>query len=174
METKKVIRKEIFRRRKEADPIAVHKNSEQIWQKLFSLPAFQESDWIYLYIDCKNEVMTDGIIEEAFRLGKKVAAPKVVSQPEDLEPGYFGIREPKTDLPVADGEDGLMVMPGVAFDDRRHRVGYGGGFYDRYLSKHTRHFTAALAFEFQMMEEVPTEPTDLLPDVVITEKTIYR
>ena len=71
METKKVIRKEIFRRRKEADPIAVHKNSEQIWQKLFSLPAFQESDWIYLYIDCKNEVMTDGIIEEAFRLGKK-------------------------------------------------------------------------------------------------------
>ena len=48
METKKVIRKEIFRRRKEADPIAVHKNSEQIWQKLFSLPAFQESDWIYL------------------------------------------------------------------------------------------------------------------------------
>ena len=166
METKKVIRKEIFRRRKEADPIAVHKNSEQIWQKLFSLPAFQESDWIYLYID-----------------GKKVAAPKVVgedmifyqiSHPEDLEPGYYGIREPKTDLPVADGEDGLMVMPGVAFDDRRHRVGYGGGFYDRYLSKHTRHFTAALAFEFQMMEEVPTEPTDLLPDVVITEKTIYR
>ena len=114
---------------------------------------------------------------------KKVAAPKVVgedmifyqiSQPEDLEPGYFGIREPKTSLPVADGEDGLMIMPGVAFDNQRHRVGYGGGFYDRYLSKHTSHFTAALAFEFQMMEEVPTEPTDLLPDVVITEKTIYR
>lgn len=183
METKKAIRKEIFRRRKEASLTSVRENSEQIWQKLFSLPAFQESDWIYLYIDCKNEVMTDGIIEEAFRLGKKVAAPKVIgedmifyqiSQPEDLEPGYFGIREPKTDLPVADGEDGLMVMPGVAFDDQRHRVGYGGGFYDRYLSKHTRHFTAALAFEFQMMEEVPTEPTDLLPDVVITEKNIYR
>ena len=51
-----------------------------------------------------------------------------------------------------------MIMPGVAFDNQRHRVGYGGGFYDRYLSKHTSHFTAALAFEFQMMEEVPTEP----------------
>ena len=183
METKKVIRKEIFRRRKEADPIAVHKNSEQIWQKLFSLPAFQESDWIYLYIDCKNEVMTDGIIEEAFRLGKKVAAPKVVgedmifyqiSHPEDLEPGYFGIREPKTDLPVADGEDGLMIMPGVAFDNLRHRVGYGGGFYDRYLSKHTRHFTAALAFEFQMMSEVPVEPTDISPEIIVTEKEIYK
>ena len=156
MEAKKAIRKEIFRRRKETDPASICKNSAKIWQKLFSLPAFQESDWIYLYIDCKNEVMTDGIIKEAFRLGKK------------------GIRDPKTSHPVADGEDGLMIMPGVAFDNLRHRVGYGGGFYDRYLSKHTSHFTAALAFEFQMMEEVPTEPTDLLPDVVITEKTIYR
>ena len=108
MEAKKAIRKEIFRRRKETDPASICKNSAKIWQKLFSLPAFQESDWIYLYIDCKNEVMTDGIIKEAFRLGKKVAAPKVVgedmifyqiSQPEDLEPGYFGIREPKTSLP---------------------------------------------------------------------------
>ena len=80
METKKVIRKEIFRRRKEASLTSVRENSEQIWQKLFSLPAFQESDWIYLYIDCKNEVMTAGIIEEAFRLGKKVAAPKVVGE----------------------------------------------------------------------------------------------
>ena len=93
MEAKKAIRKEIFRRRKETDPASICKNSAKIWQKLFSLPAFQESDWIYLYIDCKNEVMTDGIIKEAFRLGKKVAAPKVVgedmifyqiSQPEDL------------------------------------------------------------------------------------------
>ena len=78
MEAKKAIRKEIFRRRKETDPASICKNSAKIWQKLFSLPAFQESDWIYLYIDCKNEVMTDGIIKEAFRLGKKVAAPKVV------------------------------------------------------------------------------------------------
>ena len=169
MEAKKAIRKEIFRRRKETDPASICKNSAKIWQKLFSLPAFQESDWIYLYIDCKNEVMTDGIIKEAFRLGKKVAAPKVVG--EDM---IFYQISPKTSLPVADGEDGLMIMPGVAFDNQRHRVGYGGGFYDRYLSKHTSHFTAALAFEFQMMEEVPTEPTDLLPDVVITEKTIYR
>ena len=82
MEAKKAIRKEIFRRRKETDPASICKNSAKIWQKLFSLPAFQESDWIYLYIDCKNEVMTDGIIKEAFRLGKKEAAPKVVG--EDL------------------------------------------------------------------------------------------
>ena len=80
MEAKKAIRKEIFRRRKETDPASICKNSAKIWQKLFSLPAFQESDWIYLYIDCKNEVMTDGIIKEAFRLGKKVAAPKVVGE----------------------------------------------------------------------------------------------
>ena len=72
METKKVIRKEIFRRRKEASLTSVRENSEQIWQKLFSLPAFQESDWIYLYIDCKNEVMTDGIIKKRSVSEKKL------------------------------------------------------------------------------------------------------
>lgn len=71
MEAKKAIRKEIFRRRKETDPASICKNSAKIWQKLFSLPAFQESDWIYLYIDCKNEVMTDGIIKEHSVSGKK-------------------------------------------------------------------------------------------------------
>lgn len=178
MEAKKVIRKEIFKRRKEADPAVIQKNSELIWQKLFSMKEFQESTWVYLYIDCKNEVKTDGIFREALRLGKRVAAPKVIGETmifyeitsmDDLEPGYFGILEPKEGLAKATGEDGLMIMPGVAFDPFRHRVGYGGGFYDRYLSVHTKHSTAALAFEFQMMEEVPVEPTDLLPDVVITE-----
>lgn len=183
METKKVIRKEIFKRRKEADPTMIQKNSELIWQKLFSMKEFQESTWVYLYIDCKNEVKTDGIFKESLRLGKRVAAPKVIGETmifyeitsmEDLEPGYFGILEPKEGLAEATGEDGLMIMPGVAFDSFRHRVGYGGGFYDRYLSVHTKHYTAALAFEFQMMEEVPVEPTDLLPDVVITEYQMIK
>lgn len=97
-----------------------------------------------------------------------------ITSMDDLEPGYFGILEPKEGLAKATGEDGLMIMPGVAFDPFRHRVGYGGGFYDRYLSVHTKHSTAALAFEFQMLEEVPVEPTDLLPDVVITEGQLIK
>ena len=93
---------------------------------------------------------------------------------EDLEPGYFGIREPKQGLSAADGSNGLMIMPGVAFDRSRGRVGYGGGFYDRYLAAHPDLFTAAVAFEFQLFDQVPREETDILPRCLITEKQIYR
>ena len=74
---------------------------------------------------------------------------------------------------IVDWENPLMIMPGVAFTAQRHRVGYGGGFYDRFLEVH-KIPKVALAFEFQMMEEVPVEPTDILPDAVVTEKKIYE
>ena len=72
----------------------------------------------------------------------------------------------------ANPEDAFLVVPGVAFDENRHRAGYGQGFYDRYLAAHRKHATAAVAFEFQIVEEVPAEPTDIFPDLVITEKRI--
>ena len=119
---------------------------------------------------------------EALRCKKRIAAPKVIgsdmifyeiTSEQDLEPGYFGIREPREGLDVAGTDSVFLVMPGVAFDRNRHRAGYGGGFYDRYLSTHPDLYKAAVAFEFQMVEEVPTEPTDMRPDSVMTENTIY-
>ncbi|MBS6195774.1 MAG: 5-formyltetrahydrofolate cyclo-ligase [Clostridiales bacterium] len=183
METKQLIRKEIYKRRKAASAETVAADSHEICKALTGLEEFSGAEWIYLYIDCKNEVMTGEIMERALQMGKRVAAPKVIGKDmvfyeifsrEDLEPGYFGIPEPREGLKEAVGEEGLLLMPGVAFDREKHRVGYGGGFYDRYLEKHTGHFKAAVAFEFQMMDQVPTEPTDILPDLVITEKQIYR
>lgn len=182
METKQAIRKTVFQRRKEADPARIKTDSAAICQKLCSLPAFREASWIYLYIDYKNEVMTEGIMKEALKQGKRVAAPKVtgkdmifyeITSAGDLEPGYFGILEPKEGLLPTDQADAFLVMPGVAFDKNRNRTGYGGGFYDRYLEKHPHLYKAAIAFEFQMMEQVPTEPTDIVPDILITESEIY-
>ena len=66
----------------------------------------------------------------------------------------------------------LMIMPGVAFDRANHRVGYGGGFYDRYLEKHPQLERVAIAFSFQMLPEVPTEPTDICPQIIVTEEEI--
>lgn len=182
METKQDIRKEIFKRRKEATSSQILTNSTAICERLCSLSEFSEAEWIYLYIDCKNEVMTEGIMKEALRLGKHVAAPRVegkdmvfyeIHSYDELEPGYFGIMEPKDGLSRVECEDAFLVMPGVAFDSKKHRAGYGGGFYDRYLSVHTGLYKAAVAFDFQIVQQVPTEPTDILPDVVITETTIY-
>ena len=68
----------------------------------------------------------------------------------------------------------MMVMPGVAFDKENHRVGYGGGFYDRFLEKHPQVRRVAVAFEFQMLPAVPTEPTDISPEIIVTEKSAYH
>lgn len=181
METKKNIRKLVFQRRREAEPETIRTNSQKICETLCALPVYENAQWVYLYIDCKMEVMTGGIMERALKDHKRIAAPKVVGQDmifyeihsmDDLEPGYFDILEPKEGLAFADGEDGLLIMPGVAFDPMRHRIGYGGGFYDRYLSKHTEMKKVAVAFEFQILEQVPFEATDILPDRIITENRI--
>ncbi len=183
METKTDIRKKVFRLRKEAPKEQILRNSHEICRRVISLAEFDRARWIYLYIDCRNEVMTGEILREALARGKQVAAPRVegkemiffrIDGEEDLEPGYFGIREPKQGLSAADGSNGLMIMPGVAFDRSRGRVGYGGGFYDRYLAAHPDLFTAAVAFEFQLFDQVPREETDILPRCLITEKQIYR
>ena len=182
MEEKKEIRKKIFKARKEHTDAWIRENSLRITEALTQLPEYRNAERIMAYADYNHEVMTGFIIEAAWRDGKEVAVPKVVGQDmifykltdfAQLEKGYFGIPEPARGE-IVQWEEALMIMPGVAFDRQNHRVGYGGGFYDRFLEKHPYITRVAVAFEFQMMEEVPTEPTDLLPDVVITEKTIYR
>ena len=148
--------------------------------RLTGLPAFLEAERLLVYADYNHEVMTGFLIEEAWKQGKEVAVPKVVGKDmvfykltdwKQLEPGYFGIPEPAYGE-IVEWEDAVMIMPGVAFDNNCHRVGYGGGFYDRYLEKHPKVKRIAAAFEFQILPEVPTEPTDIAPEMIVTEKQI--
>jgi len=159
----------------------IHQMSLKICERLFSLEEYRKASVIYAYMDCKNEVETGDIIRHALKTGKKVAMPKVLGEriqffyirslEEDLEDGYFGIREPKEEHPACT-EDALLVMPGVAFDEGCHRVGYGGGFYDRFLQENPKLTTVALAFEFQVQKEVPFENFDIRPGKIITEKRV--
>lgn len=182
METKQNIRKQVFQLREAADPSEVALASKVICQKVTELPSFKTAEWIYTYIDFNNEVMTREIVEKAWQNGKRVAAPKVegrelvfyeITSYQQLMPGYFGVPEPE-DCSAANREDALIIVPGVAFDPDRHRIGYGQGFYDRYLSRHTLHPTVAVAFDFQVMKEVPSDPQDVLPDMLITQSHIYK
>ena len=122
-------------------------------------------------------------MEEAWKVGKRVAAPKVhgedmdyfyIRSMEDLEPGYFQIPEPKEGLAKAEEEDALVIVPGVAFDSHLHRCGYGKGFYDRYLKAHPHHTAIAIALEFQVVEEVPSEQFDVCPDMLVTPLRTIR
>ncbi len=184
METrsKKEIRAEVKKCRKEATAEKIRENSNEICRKFLALPEYKDAKAVFAYMDCKNEVETKQVIEAAWKDGKIVAVPKVfgeimnyymIHSYEDLEDGYFGIQEPKHEqLQEIVCEDGLMILPGVAFDVSRHRVGYGGGFYDRYLEAHPDMKKIAFAFEFQIYDAVPFEVFDRQPEKIITEKRI--
>ena len=89
--------------------------------------------------------------------------------------GTYGIEEPilESETRILK-EKAVILMPGLVFDRKKHRIGYGGGYYDRYLAGHTEHITAALCYAFQIIEEnLPWEEHDILPDYIITEKEIF-
>lgn len=180
--SKKDIRAEVKKHRREAVAEEIHRNSEIICDTFLKLSEYETAKVVFAYMDCKNEVGTKKVIEQCWKDGKVIAVPKVfgeimkyyaITSYNDLEDGYFGIREPKHEaLQEIVCEDGLMILPGVAFDEARHRVGYGGGFYDRYLEAHPDMKKVAFAFEFQVFDKVPFEVFDRQPEKIITEKRI--
>lgn len=178
------IRTEVKRRRADASLEYLHEASLQIKERFINLEAYRNSDLLLAYVDAKREVETRLLMQQAWADGKKVAAPRVdgdgimhyyyLQDFEELESGSFGIMEPRKDCPLCETEEGLLLMPGVAFDESCHRVGYGGGYYDRYLEKHPGLVHIALAFEFQIFENVPFEDHDILPEMIITEKRLLQ
>ena len=123
-----------------------------------------------------QEVRTAAILRRCLADGKRLAVPKVYEEEmkflwlEDLEavaPGAYGIPEPIADGPVADDPAALVLMPGLAFDRQGGRMGYGGGFYDKYLSQHPGHPTIALCYGFQLLDHVEMEPHDIPVDAVL-------
>lgn len=150
--------------------------SDRCLSKLKELPEFMNSDWIYAYIACRNELETADIIAWCLDHGKRVAVPKVhgeimhfyeIHSLADCVPGAFGILEPVGEEKNRITEPGFMLVPGLAFDKKGNRLGYGGGFYDKYLASHGGIITAALGYQFQIVEEVPAEIHDKKMDYLI-------
>ena len=184
---KKELRREIRALRAAHSDEEIHAMSLQVLERVRELSEYRQADTIFVYVDCKHETETADLIRQAWADGKRTAVPRVLGQEmkffyitsleEDLEDGYFGIREPYEKNPAdgaADAPGSLMFMPGVAFDESRHRIGYGGGFYDRYLEAHPGLRTVALAFEFQVKPEVPFEEFDIRPGKIVTEKRVIQ
>ena len=145
-------------------------------EKLFAHPAYQRAEALYGYLAYNQEVRTATILRRAQLDGKRVAVPKVYGDTmkflwlDDLdavEPGAYGIPEPVADGPVAEDAAALVLMPGLAFDRAGHRMGYGGGFYDKYLAAHPGHPTIALCYGFQMLPQLAAESHDIPVDDVI-------
>lgn len=181
METKQAIRKKILALRKACTDAQADQWSRELTDNLLMLPEFQKAKRILAYADYNHEARTCYLIEKAWREGKEVALPKCMGKDlifrkfsdfSQLKKGILGIPEPENGEEVH-WEDALMLMPGVAFDEANHRIGYGGGYYDRYLAAHPKLLRIAIAFEFQRVKEVPVQPTDIQPHMLVTEKRVY-
>ena len=138
--------------------------------------AYRQAKTIYGYLPYNQEVRTTQMLQKALEDGKRIAVPKCYGDEmrfiylEDLsqvEKGYCGIPEPIADGPIADDPTALVLMPGLAFTKEGARMGYGGGFYDKFLAAEPNHPTLALCYDFQMVEHLDTESHDIPVDTVL-------
>lgn len=154
----------------------IQSESSRLGVLLRENPLYRSARSVYGYLPCNQEVRLVPLLEQALRDGKRVAVPKVFGREmkfiwmEDLsrvKPGFAKIPEPVDDGPEADDPTALVLMPGLAFDKFGSRVGYGGGFYDRFLQREPEHPTLALCYGFQLVDHLETEAFDRKVDCVL-------
>ncbi len=176
---KKLIREALLQKRELHT--ATEEDSNRIAEKLLSLPEIKASKYILLYYPHKNEVNTLPIIkhllkEKGFILLPKVQGkdiiPILVKDLSQLKSGYAGIKEPEGET-VSPEKIDIVIVPGVAFDKKGHRLGYGKGYYDRFLSK-TKAKKIGLAYDFQIVEELPAEEHDVPLSLIVTPTQIIQ
>ncbi|UJF28311.1 5-formyltetrahydrofolate cyclo-ligase [Planococcus sp. 107-1] len=178
---KSTSRKEMLAKLK-AMPEEVHREkTEKIIQRLAEDPIFVNATTIGMTISAFPEVDTSQLIHYCWSIGKKVAVPKcipstrgmdfyILTDYSELENVYMKLLEPRIDKNryVSPNEIDLMIVPGVVFSKSGYRIGFGGGYYDRYLSAYNGD-TVSLVFEIQMVESMPVENHDIPVQQLITE-----
>ncbi len=186
-EEKKYIRKLMIERRSKLTSDEVQNKSRRIVERLRGTKQYKNSDIILAYMNTKNEVVTTELIKQAIAEGKTICLPLVFKDKNDMEIykiesintdvriGSYGIYEPipESTTRISDEKIQLILVPGVGFDVRKNRIGYGGGYYDRFIAKLSLEvLKVALAFDFQVLDEIPSDKLDAKMDIIITEKRI--
>lgn len=186
MEDKNSLRNRILNERNTLSKDEIEVLSSRILDRLLSLEAVMTASEVFTYVSFGSEVDTFGLILTSLLSSKKVYCPKIlergimefyrITSLEQLVPGKYGILEPMgEELGYFRGSHQVMILPGVVFDPSLNRIGYGGGYYDRYLTTYDQGDTIkiALAYELQMVDLLPVEGFDKKMNLVVTESTIY-
>jgi len=162
-------------------------HSRRVWERVAALPCYQHARVVLGYMAFDHEVLTDGLMQQTMASGKQLVLPMVLGDRQDMAlyviedlgcdvaPGYRGILEPQPQRTraVAPETLELALIPGVAFDLRGGRLGFGTGLYDRLLSRLPRGIpTVGLAFDFQVIPRLPFQPHDMLLEAIVTEHRI--
>ena len=198
MISKEKVRKKAVETRDSIDEESRQQKSEEIAKRILEADWFEEADIVLSYHAFRSEVEVDALNQAVLTQGKKLYLPKTyvkekqirffeITDLSKLKRGYQKIWEPTGEEPEFSFETVkkeqkkvLMIMPGTAYDARGYRMGYGGGYYDRYLNAHEAEWkmidfmTAFAAFSEQKMILIPGERCDVKPDVIVTEKEIMQ
>ncbi|WP_167956400.1 5-formyltetrahydrofolate cyclo-ligase [Anaerosporobacter faecicola] len=186
MKTKTEIRQYMKELKNQLSKQEIQDRSKRIASIFLAQPFYQQAENIFLYVSYNQEVDTKKLIQLILRDGKHVAVPKVVDDHmefheitnlDQLTVGAFGILEPSINCPINrnaswESKKNLMIVPGLAFDKSGSRIGYGGGYYDRYIHNYPEQIglKIALAYDFQVFEHIDIESFDEKIDGVITDK----
>ena len=177
---KKTLRKETIAAMKALPQTIKTQADEELTQRLLELPAFQEAKTLATYLSFDHEVSTAGLIEAALQLGKRVCVPRTYPQqmefveydPDILEKTRFGLLEPNEKGKLVDqSEIDLIHVPGVVFQSKGYRIGYGGGYYDRYLADFTGK-TVSTIYSIQQKEFQPDTFDQAVQEVLVYEVTL--
>ena len=182
------IRAALLAARDALSPSEREAKSRAVTERVLELPEFCAAGSLFVYADFRSEVQTGELMHRALEQGKRLVVSRTdtaarrlvlveITDPEsDLRPGYMGIPEPRDAGRVVEpGEIDLVLTPAVGLDPRGIRLGYGGGYYDRlFAAMGSAARRVALAFEVQVVPEIPAEPHDLPVHVVVTEERVLR
>ncbi|MGZ4104142.1 MAG: 5-formyltetrahydrofolate cyclo-ligase [Actinomycetota bacterium] len=181
---KATIRRLVLSRRGRLDPADRAVRGAALIERLMALPEVAEADPVLAFVSISSEVPTAMLLDAVLRAGKRLLLPYVaddgalraaaISSLDELEPGFRGIPEPRARLPIAPDTAGVIVVPGVAFDESGNRLGYGGGFYDVFLRAAGRVPRVGICFEVQVVDHIPHEDHDEPVDIVVTEQRVFR
>jgi len=179
---KKSIRREVLKKRDSIAPPDLLRNSETICSYIIAESKYVRATDVLLYSSYGSEVITTKLCDKALKDGKNVYFPKVegdyisfykVSSPSELNAGYMGILEPYGfNGKFSDGHNAIIVIPGSVFGRDGYRVGYGKGYYDRFLSRNLDIYKIGVCFDLQLLDRVPRDEHDIQMDEIITEKCI--
>ena len=186
---KALLRKKMLKCRRDLTAVERKNASDLICSKFLDSDEYRDAKTILLYKAYNNEVDTDLIFERAVSDGKTVAYPMskisegepdllfyVINDLSELTEGYMNIPEPNVRLMPAEftGCADVCIAPGVAFDSKCHRIGYGKAFYDRYIRLNSPKKVIALAYDVQIADDFETEESDRAVDMVITQSAVYK
>mgnify|MGYP003762947243 FL=1 len=160
--------------------------SNRIKERLFSLELFKKANFIFTFISTEEEVDTHEIIKESINMGKRIGVPITLSKEKrmmvseiqdfasELEIGYYNILTPKKEYirEVDPEEIDMVLVPGLIFREDGYRIGYGGGYYDRFLGGIDSVIKIGLCYEMQLSEDIPIDTYDIPVNYIITEERL--